>query len=153
MSRQTARSIIIICALAVAFMAGSCAKESGKEATAGGVDWLLSMEEALARAEEQERPIMIDVYADWCGWCKTLDNETYVHEDVVAMAGKFVNLKLDADAHRSIMSEYRIAGLPTILFIDADGREIHRIVGYKPPEEFLRDMNTALDAFQRAKGS
>jgi thiol:disulfide interchange protein len=111
------------------------------------------MEEALARAERENRPIMIDVYADWCRWCKTLDDETYVHKDVIAKAEEFVLLKLDADVHRSIMSQYRIGGLPTILFIDADGREIHRIIGYKPPSDFVRDMDTALDAFRSGKGS
>ncbi len=153
MSKQTAKAILISAALAVALMLGSCAKDSEPEATAGGVDWLLSMEEAVAQAQKQDRPIMIDVYADWCGWCKRLDSDTYVHKDVVAKAGEFVSLKLDADANRSIMSQYGISGLPTILFIDADGKEIHRVVGYKPPEEFVEDMNTALGIFKGGKGS
>ena len=153
MPRQTARAILVLFAIAVVTMLGSCAKESEPEGTSGGVDWLLSMEEAFARAERQDRPIMIDIYADWCRWCETLDKETYIHKDVIAKAEEFVSLKIDADAHRSIMSQYRIAGLPTVLFLDANGKEIHRIIGYKPPHEFVRDMDTALDAFRNGKGS
>lgn len=153
MSKQTAKAIFVFSALIIVLMLGSCAKESEPEATAGGVDWLLSMEEAVSEAEKQDRPIMIDVYADWCGWCKRLDSDTYIHEDVVARAGEFVSLKLDADANRSIMSQYGIGGLPTILFIGADGKEIHRVIGYKPPAEFVRDMDTALSIFKNGKGS
>ncbi len=153
MSRQTAKTIFLVSALIVVLMLGSCAKESEPAATAGGVGWLLSMEEAVARAEKQDRPIMIDVYADWCGWCKRLDSDTYADDDVIARAGEFVSLKLDADANRSIMSQYGIGGLPTILFIGADGKEIHRVIGYKPPAEFVRDMDTALSSFRGGKGS
>ena len=153
MSKQTAKAIFVFSALIIVLMLGSCAKESEPEATAGGVDWLLSMEEAVSEAEKQDRPIMIDVYADWCGWCKRLDSDTYIHEDVVTRAGEFVSVKLDADANRSIMSQYGIGGLPTILFIGADGKEIHRVIGYKPPAEFVRDMDTALSIFKNGKGS
>jgi thiol:disulfide interchange protein DsbD len=111
------------------------------------------MEEALARADKHDQPIMIDVYADWCSWCKRLDSDTYVDENVVAKATEFVSLKLDADTNRSVVSEYRIGGLPTILFLDAAGREIHRVVGYKGPGEFVREMDTALGAFRSGKGS
>jgi thioredoxin-related protein len=71
---------------------------------------------------------------------------------VVAKATDFVNLKLDADANRSIVQRYQVGGLPTILFLDAQGREIHRVVGYKPPEQFIVDMETALAAFNNRKG-
>jgi thiol:disulfide interchange protein DsbD len=111
------------------------------------------MEEAVAQAATKSQPIMIDVYADWCRWCERLDSDTYVDEDVVARSEEFVNLKLDADSNRSIMSQYRIAGLPTVLFIEADGTEIHRVIGYKPPEEFAGDMDAALSVFRSSRGS
>ena len=153
MSGQTAKSIFVFSVLIAVLMLGSCGKESEEGATAGGVNWLSSMEEAVAQAERQDRPIMVDVYADWCGWCKRLDSDTYVDAKVVAKSGEFVSLKLDADANRSVLSRYKIGGLPTIIFIDADGHEIHRVIGYKPPEEFVHDMDTALDAFRNGKGT
>jgi thiol:disulfide interchange protein len=111
------------------------------------------MEEAMGEAADRKQPIMIDVYADWCVWCKRLDSDTYSHEDVIAKAGEFVSLKLDADANREIVTEYRIGGLPTILFITANGEEIHRVVGYKTAGEFVREMDTALSAFKGGKDS
>jgi thiol:disulfide interchange protein len=126
----------------------SCAKETQEAAET--VAWLESYDEAVRLAEDKDRPIMIDFYADWCGWCKRLDSDTYSHKDVIAKAEQFVSLKIDADVERDLSSRYRIAGLPTILFIDHTGREIHRVVGYRPAQGFLKEMEAALTSFKRS---
>jgi thiol:disulfide interchange protein DsbD len=131
----------------------SCSKEPQEEVVGGGVSWLISYEEAVNQAEEKERPIMIDFYADWCVWCKRLDHGTYVDEKVVAKAREFVSLKIDADAERAMVTQYRVGGLPTILFIDSDGEEIHRVVGYREPDQFVQEMNVALQAFRGIRDS
>jgi thiol:disulfide interchange protein len=152
MSKQIARVVTAIPLLFAVIMLSSCGKEAEQKASGEGVTWLVSMDEALKQAGERHQPIMIDVYADWCVWCKRLDSDTYSNENVVAKASGFVNLKLDADANRPIVQRYQVGGLPTILFLDADGREIHRVIGYKPPDQFIDDMETALAAFKSSKG-
>jgi thiol:disulfide interchange protein len=153
MSKRFAATVLLALAVATVLMLGSCGKEPERQATTGGVSWLLSIDEARAQAAKQDRPIMIDVYTDWCGWCKRLDSETYIDKDVVAKAGEFVSLKLDGDANRSFISDYRVGGFPTILFIDAGGRELHRVKGYRKAPEFIREMDMALAAFNGGKGS
>jgi thiol:disulfide interchange protein len=153
MSKQTVRIVVVLSLLICLAMLASCGRESEREARVEGVEWLASLDEALAQAEKKGQPIMIDVYADWCRWCKVLDSDTYTNEDVVAKAADFVSLKLDADANRSWVMQYQIGGLPTILFIDADGKEIHRVVGYRPPEQFVNEMETALSVFKGGRGS
>ena len=148
MSRKHLKAFgIVIMLLVAAQMFVSCAKETTEEA-ASEVTWLTSYEEAMTSAKKNKQPIMIDFYADWCGWCKRLDSDTYVHEDVVTLAQGFVSLKIDADVEKAISSKYKVVGLPTILFIDANGNEIHRVVGYRPPEDFVKEMNSALEAFK-----
>jgi len=138
--------IIIMLLLATQIIA-SCAKET-KEEAAGEVTWLTSYEEAMTAAKKNKQPVMIDFFADWCGWCKRLDSDTYIDKDVVALAEDFVSLKIDADVEKELSSRYKVVGLPTILFIDASGNEIHRVVGYRPPEDFVKEMNSALAAFK-----
>jgi thiol:disulfide interchange protein len=137
--------IVTICLLC------SCAKE--KAETQDGVEWLVSYDEAMQVAKKKNQPVMIDFYADWCGWCERLDQDTYSDRDVVTIADRFVPLKLDADVERSLTSQYKIAGLPTILFINPEGNEIHRVVGYRPAGKFLDEMQTALEAFRGGKDS
>jgi thiol:disulfide interchange protein DsbD len=142
-----------VAALAVALAAlmalGGCAKEK-KEARPqlDAIAWLTSYEAALRTAHDQRRPVMIDFYTDWCGWCKKLDADTYVDTQVISASVDFVSLKIDADQERAIAARYNITGFPTILFIDSAGKEVHRIVGYRPPQAFLVEMKTALAAFQ-----
>jgi thiol:disulfide interchange protein len=136
-----------------ALMLGSCAKETEKGGVpAGGIKWVTSMDEALQQAAKKNRPIMIDVYADWCGWCKRLDSDTYSNKDVIAKSGEFVDLKLDADANKDIVNQYKIGGLPTILFLDSQGHEIHKVIGYKPPNQFVVEMDKALSTFKNERG-
>lgn len=141
-------SAVLILLVIVAF--ASCTKE--KAEVAGDLEWLTSFDEALQLAQQKSKPIMIDFFADWCGWCKRLDSDTYAHEDVVSKAGDFISLKIDADIERDLSSRYKIAGLPTILFIDHTGREIHRVVGYRQADKFVQEMDAALAAYKERAG-
>lgn len=67
------------------------------EIIAVGVQWESSVEKAFARAKREGKPIFIDVYADWCGYCKTLKKEIYPKKEVQAELSRFVLLSLDGD--------------------------------------------------------
>ena len=109
---------------------------------------MLSYEEAMDKARDKNRPVMIDFYTDWCSWCKTLDNTTYSDATVGKKAERFVSLKIDADDQRPLAARYKVSAFPTILFIDPDGKELHRVVGFRPPVDFLKEMDAALGAFK-----
>jgi thiol:disulfide interchange protein len=145
-------SILLIAAVVIPAVLGvlSCSKEGKEEAGAGaGIDWLTTYEEAMAKAKDKNRPVMIDFYTDWCSWCKQLDRTTYVDPSVVKKSGQFVSLKIDADDQRPLAARYKIGAFPTILFINPDGMEIHRVVGFRPGPDFVREMDTALSAFKK----
>jgi len=142
------RGFFGLCGLLALVTLVSCAKEK-KEARVerDAIAWLTSYETALQTARDERRAVMIDFYTDWCGWCKKLDADTYVDKQVISASGDFVSLKLNADVERAVAVRYNITGFPTILFIDSAGSEIHRVVGYRPPQAFLSEMKTALAAF------
>jgi thiol:disulfide interchange protein len=145
-------SILLIAAFLISGTLGllSCSRE-GKETEAGGdqIEWFTTFEEAMDNARDKNRPVMIDFYTGWCSWCKTLDNTTYSDATVTKKAEQFVSLKIDADDQRPLAARYKVGAFPTILFIDPDGVEIHRVVGFRPPEDFLKEMDTALSAFKK----
>ncbi|HEY3875644.1 MAG TPA: thioredoxin fold domain-containing protein [Candidatus Kapabacteria bacterium] len=106
----------------------------------------LSFEDAKALAVKEHKTVMIDFYTTWCGWCKTLDKNTYTDESVSKLAAeKFIALKIDAEKGEGIAlsKQYKVTGYPTILFFDKKGNMIERIGGYQPPGQFLRSMQTA----------
>ena len=74
------------------------------------------------------------------------------------VAGTFVSVSIHfvneyADVETDLSSQFRIQGLPTILFIDHKGDEVHRVVGYRPPGQFLDEMDRALRAYRGEWGS
>lgn len=139
---------LVICLLVVLALGACCSKEKGEAPSGNAVNWLKSFDTAMAASRDKNLPVMIDFYTDWCGWCKRLDSDTYVDAQVIAAARGFVSVKINADEDRTTATRYGITGFPTILFVDSMGNEIHRIVGYRPPQAFLAEMNQALAAFE-----
>jgi thiol:disulfide interchange protein DsbD len=118
-----------------------------KEAT---IQWVKFDETKLAGAAASQKPVMIDFYADWCLPCKELDKNTFTDVAVRGEAERFVPLKADltrtADPETKKLSEkYKILGVPTIVFLDASGKEIEalRLTGFEEASKFLERMKKA----------
>ncbi len=108
--------------------------------------WLPYTEQAVADARAEGKGVIIDTYADWCIPCKELDRFTFTDAKVREEAGRFVTLKLDLTHGEEVATRaknrYGIVGVPTIIFLDPDGRERNdlRLEGFEKPEKFLARM-------------
>ncbi|MCX7877782.1 MAG: thioredoxin fold domain-containing protein [Ignavibacteria bacterium] len=99
--------------------------------------------QVLFKAEQENKVVMVDVYTDWCVWCVELDKLVYSKPEVYNYANQnLINYKIDAEKGEGLQfkEKYKVEGYPTILFLRPDGKEIDRIYGYYPAEEFLRLM-------------
>lgn len=106
----------------------------------------LSLPDAQRQAAAQRTGIMIDFYTDWCYWCKVMDGKTFSDAAVANYANsKFLCLKMDAEKGDGLVlaEKFAVSGYPTVMFIDADGHELYRVVGFEAPEKFLKSMNVA----------
>jgi thiol:disulfide interchange protein len=104
------------------------------------VVWESEMPAALERARNEGKPVLVNFYADWCVWCKRLESTTLRDAKVASvLQNKVVPLSLNVEGDgKELSNEYRVDGLPTIIVLDAGGREIGRIPGYVPPDSFLK---------------
>lgn len=112
------------------------------------IEWQKYSQEKLDQAASQNRPVIIDFYADWCIPCKELDNFTFSNPAVVEEAERFVTLKADltqnnAPEVQQLKQKYDIRGVPSIVFLNEDGREVEslRLTGFESAEQFLERMN------------
>ncbi len=99
----------------------------------------------LRAAESQHKPIVIDFSADWCVPCREMERTTFIDPAVVREAAGFVrlraNLTAENSANQAIIKEFGVEGVPTTVFIDAQGTIRKHRVGYIGPAEFLKDLH------------
>jgi thioredoxin-related protein len=126
------------------------------------VNWM-SWDEAMQRSQADANPkkIFIDVYTDWCGWCKRMDKDTFQNPEVAAyMSDTFYMVKLDGEQKEPIVyngktynyvakgrrgyHELAAALLqgrlsyPTVVFLDESRQMLSPVPGYQKPEPFLK---------------
>ncbi|RLE26902.1 MAG: hypothetical protein DRJ65_04440 [Acidobacteria bacterium] len=127
----------------VFFVAGLGILASGLVGCADRSDpWFDSnLEAALVEAGDRGTLLMVDFKTDWCTWCKRLDRDTFSDPAVIAELGELVPLQLDAEKEGVDAAEkYGVRSFPTIVFLDAAGHEVDRILGYLPPDAFLAEV-------------
>ena len=88
------------------------------------------------------RPVMLDIYADWCVSCKEMEHRTFSDATVRERLSNAVLLQADVTANsaadRALLRRFALFGPPGVLFFDAAGREHDkaRVIGYMPPQRF-----------------
>ncbi len=100
------------------------------------LEWRVNDElDVLTEAQEAGKPVVIDVYADWCVACIELDEKTWVVPEVVERLNNFSRLKLDFTRSSAWVEEmkqkYAITGMPTVIFLGPSGDEVVRFTGFK----------------------
>ncbi len=104
----------------------------------------------LTEAGKSGRPVLVDVYTDWCGWCKRMDRDVYARSDVQSyLSRRFVVVKLNAESNesvsyqgkgytsRSLAAHFGVTGYPTTIFLSGKGAHLGNVPGYVPADKFL----------------
>lgn len=114
------------------------------------IQWL-TIDQAEEKLRQEPRKVLIDVYTDWCGWCKKMDKDTFTDPEVVAHINKnFYAVKLDAEGEKPITLKGRTFALkadykahelavallngqmsfPTTVFLDEELNMLTPVPGY-----------------------
>jgi thiol:disulfide interchange protein DsbD len=119
--------------LAVELLPRGAAAAAAKEEHAG---WLeQDLEGALVKAKAEHKLVLVDIYAEWCAQCKELDEKTWPDAGVKQwLAQNAVAIRIDTDARRKdLATKLQIRSYPTVLLLDAEGRELRRLLGFEKP--------------------
>lgn len=114
------------------------------------LQWI-SLQDAESKLRTQKKPVLIDLYTDWCGWCKVMDKKTYAHPEVAKYINeKFYAIKINAETKQTLMwngkefpyntsarvNNYALyltqgqLAFPTTVIIPADGSAPQAIPGF-----------------------
>ncbi len=125
------------------------------------VEWI-TWDEAVARvqSDSNDKKVFVDVYTDWCGWCKRMDKDTFQNPEVAAyMSENFLMVKLDGEQKEPIQYKgktyefvpsgrkgyHELAAAllqgrlsyPTVVFLDEEMNMLSPVPGYQKPDPFL----------------
>jgi thioredoxin-related protein len=123
---------------------------TGKAKQSNTINWI-TIEEAQKLGKQNPKKVFIDVYTDWCGWCKVMDKQTFSDEDII----KYVNenyyaIKLNAESREPVIfngtsltkaelaKSFRVTGYPTIVFVDETFQNFQPVPGFHKPENFKK---------------
>lgn len=126
------------------------------------VRWFAWGDEAFARAQAEDKPILLDIGATWCHWCHVIDRESYENPDIAAIINEhYVAVKVDRDERPDVDARYQAAisaisgqgGWPLTGFLTSDGRPFFGGT-YFPPDDamgrpgFKRILVAIADAYK-----
>lgn len=136
------------------------AKVESSQAT---IRWY-TLEEALELNKTDKRKIVIDLYTDWCGWCKVMEKNTFTNTKIINYINKkYYPVKFNAERKESVrfndkMYNYINSGrrgynalaleltggrlsFPNVIFLDEEQNVIQAIPGYIEPDKFLKILH------------
>lgn len=128
------------------------------------IEWM-KFEDAIAATESSPKMLLVDVYTDWCGWCKKMDKETFTDPSVIKYVNDtFYAVKLNAEdmdrafdfkgkkyTEAEMAAAMRVNSYPNFVIIDPTLQNITQLPGYRTAPQFLEGLNTLVDKGFRGK--
>jgi len=110
------------------------------------VDGRQGLRDALARSADDNKPVLVDFFAEWCVACKVMEDTTLSDPQVLQAMADYHLYRVDIteinQENQNIMADYDIFGLPSFVFFAPDGDEIpeSRVLGEMDSERFLKHL-------------
>ena len=110
---------------------------------ASQIEWIPYDQSVIAQATEAKRSVVLEFYADWCAPCRIMERDVFTDPEIIKLSRKFVTVRADVTKvqpfHHELMDRYQIHGIPTVVFINSEGKEVERlrVVGLVDRAEFV----------------
>lgn len=128
------------------------------------IQWL-KFEEAIAANAQSPKMLLVDVYTDWCGWCKKMDKETFTDPKVIEyINSNFYAVKMNAEnterkfdfmgkeyTEATMAAAMRVRSYPNFVIIEPKLQNIAQLPGYRGPDAFLAGLTELIEKAFKAK--
>lgn len=121
-----------------------------------GINWETDLLKARSKAMQTGRPILIVFGAEWCTFCKKMENTTLSEKEMVAAINeRFVPVHLDFDKSKPIAQALELKGIPSSIVISTEADVLSRKDGFAKSEDYYKILAKGLKAhqIQTASGS
>lgn len=118
---------------------------------ATAAEWQRDLDAALAQARQADQYVIVDLYAEWCGWCHVLEEQVFSSEPFQKFARNYQLARVDVD-HDEIGPElqvrYEVDGLPTILVLTGDGVLAGKVKGMFPTAQYIENLRKEIGVYE-----
>ncbi len=104
------------------------------------IQWVEDYDKGIALAREEQKPVVLVLYADWCAFCKKFFGETLQDPRVRAFKDRFVWIKVNSDAEAKIKEQFAQKGFPLIVILNTEGQPLDRMDGFKDALAFRDEL-------------
>lgn len=133
-SKQIRRMCVGLLAIAT-FIA---IENSGRAAK---VAWRSNFKRAAQESARVKKPMLLEITADWCGYCHKMLQQTFTNEQVVRhVNGCFIPVSVDADDQKQLVAAIGIEGLPTTVIISPEMKVLKKLTGYHSAAELEKHL-------------
>lgn len=111
-------------------------KETAQTSDASKIDWQ-RYEQGMELAKGQNKHVFLYFHADWCTYCTKLKTTTFKDVAVLKYLDNFISIAVDTEKNQELAKQWKVKGLPTLLFLKPDNSKISSIPGYVDAKQFL----------------
>ena len=106
------------------------------------INWVYDYARGIQLAKETGRPVLLFFSASWCPPCKELLATVFSNQEVAQVSRQFVNIYLDVDQDTKTRTQYKIREIPTIYFLNSEGKIIQKFEGQRSASNFIDLMHS-----------
>jgi thiol-disulfide isomerase/thioredoxin len=144
----TKKRTALVFALALALTAGSARAQEPR--------WYSRPADAFAAAKQAQLPLLVDLYAEWCGWCKVMEAKVFSTPEFGRLAADYVLLRVDVEdggEGEALAARYDSSSLPTLLVLEPSGAQVGEIRGYKPVADLVAEAKRVHEIYAKVLAS
>ena len=145
------RGFSVLGTLGLLLLSGCDRGGSGVSGTRQNIAWVENFNAALERAKTENKPVMVDFFATWCGPCRQMESQTYTDASVASELTNWISAKIDVDKNQEVAQRFGIQAIPTTVLLEPSGKEIARESGYLGPQQFVSFVKKARPGAQAPK--
>jgi len=109
------------------------------------------LDEALAKAQKENKPLVVEFYASWCIPCKRMEQTTLADATVKALLQKCVFLRIDTDQQPDLAKQVGVVGLPDMRLVTPDGKVVRKLRGYQDAETFSKELTWLIGEVKKSE--